>query len=107
VVVDVGLHCGGMTPREAVDLLVTRAHLERPNAEAEVRRYCATPTQPMSYLIGRREILALREACRDRAGRHFSLGEFHDALLSYGGIPVGLVRDALLARRDPHRRAQG
>jgi uncharacterized protein (DUF885 family) len=98
VVVDVGLHCEGMTPRAAVDFLVTRAHLERPNAEAEVRRYCASPTQPMSYLIGRREILALRDACRARAGRNFSLGEFHDALLSFGGIPVGLVREALLTR---------
>ncbi len=106
VVVDVGLHCEGMTPEGAVDLLVSKARLERPNAETEVRRYCATPTQPMSYLIGRREILALRDAYRARAGSRFSLGEFHDALLGYGSIPVGLVREALFARPSP-RRAEG
>ncbi|HEX7126791.1 MAG TPA: DUF885 domain-containing protein [Thermodesulfobacteriota bacterium] len=103
VVIDVGLHCSGMTPAEAVDLLVTRAHLERANAEAEVRRYCATPTQPMSYLIGRREILALRDAYRDRGGKPFALGAFHDAILSYGSIPVGLIREAILARQAGKR----
>ncbi len=98
VTIDVGLHCEGMTPEAAVDLLVTRAHLERANAETEVRRYCATPTQPMSYLIGRREILALRDAYRLKAGKQFALGAFHDTLLSYGSIPVALVREAALAR---------
>ncbi len=106
VVVDVGLHCEGMTPEAAVDLLVTKAHLERPNAETEVRRYCATPTQPMSYLIGRREILALRDAYRAWAGSRFTLGDFHDALLGYGSIPIGLIREALFARPAP-KRAQG
>ncbi len=106
VVIDVGLHCEGMTPEAAVDLLVTRAHLERPNAEIEVRRYCAMPTQPMSYLIGRREILALRDAYRAWAGSRFTLGDFHDALLEYGSIPIGLIREALFARPAP-KRAQG
>lgn len=103
VVVDVGLHCEGMTPEAAVDLLVTRAHLERHNAETEVRRYCATPTQPMSYLIGRREILALRATYRERAGKSFALGAFHDALLCHGSIPIALVREALLARPSAKR----
>ncbi len=98
VVIDVGLHCEGMTPEAAVDLLVTRAHLERPDAEAEIRRYCASPTQPMSYLIGRREILALHDAYRAWAGKHVSLRSFHDALLSHGSIPVGLLREAVLAK---------
>jgi uncharacterized protein (DUF885 family) len=103
VVIDVGLHCAGMTPETAVDILVSRAHLERHNAEAEVRRYCASPTQPMSYLIGRREILGLRDTYRARAGKHFTLGDFHDALLGYGGIPIGLIRDPMLTRRDTRK----
>ncbi|HWP34333.1 MAG TPA: DUF885 domain-containing protein [Thermodesulfobacteriota bacterium] len=106
VVVDVGLHCDGMTPEAAIELLVERAHLERPNAETEVRRYCATPTQPMSYLIGRREILALRDAWRAKAGKAFSLGEFHDTLLGYGSIPIALVREAMFARPSA-RKAHG
>ena len=39
VLLDVGLHTRGMSFAAAVDLLVSRLHIERVNAEAEVRRY--------------------------------------------------------------------
>jgi uncharacterized protein (DUF885 family) len=42
--------------------------------------------------VGRRELLALRDAYRARAGASFSLGAFHDAALAYGGLPVSLIR---------------
>jgi uncharacterized protein (DUF885 family) len=91
VVIDVKLHTAGMSFDEAVDMLVNVAHLERPNAIGEVRRYTQTPTQPMSYLIGKHQILDLRERERRRLGSEFSLHNFHDRLLSYGTIPVALI----------------
>ena len=48
--------------------------MERRNAEAEVRRYCAYPTYQLSYAVGRRELLRLRDAYRERAGAAFSRG---------------------------------
>jgi uncharacterized protein (DUF885 family) len=66
--------------------------MDRHAAEGEVRRYCAEPTYPMSYAVGRRELLALR---RDYAGEHPSPGErraFHDAVLARGGLPPNLMR---------------
>ncbi|HEX6938902.1 MAG TPA: DUF885 domain-containing protein [Longimicrobiales bacterium] len=95
VVVDVGLHVHGWTPERAADYLVAEAGLERPNAEAEVRRYCASPTQPMSYAVGMREILRLRDRYRARAGTTFRLRDFHDRLLSWGTIPPPLVAHGL------------
>jgi uncharacterized protein DUF885 len=92
VVVDVGLHTRGMTPQEAVDYLVEHLPIERRNAEAEVRRYCAWPTYQLCYAVGRREILRLRDAYRKRSGAAFQQRMFHDELLRYGGMPVSLAR---------------
>ncbi len=91
VVIDVKLHTGRMSFDEAVDMLVNVAHLERPNAVGEVRRYTQSATQPMSYLMGKHQIMDLRERERKRLGGRFELKSFHDRLLSYGTIPVALI----------------
>jgi uncharacterized protein (DUF885 family) len=91
VVIDVKLHTSKMTFDEAVDMLVNVAHLERPNAIGEVRRYTQSATQPMSYLMGKHQILNLREREKQRLGSGFNLQSFHDRLLSYGTIPVALI----------------
>jgi uncharacterized protein (DUF885 family) len=92
IVLDIGLHTRGMTPDQAADFLVDRLGLDREKARAEVSRYCARPTYQLCYAIGRREILHLRDAYRDRAGADFSLRRFHDEFLGYGGLPVTLIR---------------
>jgi hypothetical protein len=92
VVLDVGLHTRGMTPAEAVDYLVAHLPIERRHAVAEVRRYCAWPTYQLSYAMGRRELLRLRDAYRERNGASFSPRRFHDELMRYGGMPVSLAR---------------
>ena len=92
IVLDIGLHTRGMTPKEAVDYMVEHLPIERRGAEAEVRRYCAWPTYQLCYAVGRRELLRLRDAYREAAGGEFEPRRFHDALLSYGGLPVSLAR---------------
>jgi uncharacterized protein (DUF885 family) len=96
VVLDASLHTGGMTYEQAVSFLVDVVSLERVNAEAEVNRYIYTPTQPMSYLVGKREIMALRD---EYFAKHTGapLREFHDRLLAVGSLPVKLVREAVLS----------
>ena len=98
VVIDAGLHSGRMTFDEAVDLLVSEAMLERVHAVAEVKRYAMTPTQPMSYLIGKLQILDLRDEAQKKLGSRFNLHDFHAALLASGTIPPALVREELWAR---------
>jgi uncharacterized protein (DUF885 family) len=92
VLLDVGLHTRGMSFEDAVDQLASQLHVDRTNAEAEVRRYCAEPGYPLCYAVGRREILKLRDAFRAARGPSFTLRGFHDALLRYGGLPVALTR---------------
>jgi len=92
IVLDVGLHTRGMTPDQAVDILVDRVAVDRPRARAEVSRYCAWPTYQLCYAVGRREFLELRQTWREHAGPGASLRQFHDTVLSYGGLPVSLIR---------------
>lgn len=95
VVIDIGLHCNGMPAEEAVNMLVKTAGLERQNATAEVRRYTATPTQPMSYLVGKREMQRLSHWWFSKQPES-SLHDFHQHLLSQGSIPFKLIRNSLL-----------
>jgi uncharacterized protein (DUF885 family) len=96
VIIDVSLHTRRMTYEEAIRFLVDRVHLEEPNATAEVKRYTGSPTQPMSYIAGKKEILELRSAYQVKKGPEFDLKEFHDRLLSFGTVPPKLVRDRIL-----------
>jgi uncharacterized protein (DUF885 family) len=98
VVIDVGLHTGKMTFMQAVDYLVEQAMIERVNAVIEVKRYTMTPTQPSSYLVGKLQILALRDEVQKKLGESFDLGRFHQQLLSLGTIPLSLAREELLAK---------
>lgn len=101
VVVDVRLQRGEMTLDEAVDFMVDEAGLVRVQAEAEVRRYAANPTQPSSYLVGKLAILRIRERFEHAQRKAFSLREFHDRLLDVGSVPPRLAEAALgIARLD-------
>ena len=90
VVIDMEVNVGTMPVGEAVDLLVDVAHLPRAEAELEVRWYVRAPGYPMSYLIGKRELVSLE---RDwSARRAASPKAFHDALLDWGATPPALIR---------------
>jgi uncharacterized protein (DUF885 family) len=95
VVIDVKLHTGEWSPAQCAQFLVDEARLEVESARVEVQRYCANPTQPMSYMLGKKQLLALRADEEKRKGDKFNLREFHDEVLSHGTIPFRLVREEM------------
>ena len=50
----------------------------------------------LNYTLGKLMILKLREDFRKEQGSAYSLKEFHDRLLSFGGPALTLLRPALL-----------
>ena len=92
VVLDVRLHTMGLAPHEAATYLADLLGIPHAAADAEVRRYCMAPSYQLCYAVGRRELLRLRDDYRARSGAGFSLRRFHDEVLSYGGLPVALMR---------------
>ncbi len=98
VVIDVSLHCKGMSIDKATQMLTDIARLEKLPAIAEVVRYTSSPTQPMSYIIGKMQIKNLLNEVRRKEKLDFDLKYFHDRLLSYGTIPLSLIRKAMFAQ---------
>jgi uncharacterized protein (DUF885 family) len=92
IVLDVKLHTGAMSAAEAVRHMAATLGISAQSAEAEVRRYCGAPAYQLCYAVGRRELLALREDFRKRAGAAYDARRFHDELLAWGGLPVSLIR---------------
>ena len=86
MVVDTALHCGDMEPTQAEEFIVTHASLSPGTAKAEIDRYCAWPTQAVSYLTGCLEIEQLRG--------HWpgELREFHETLAGSGCLPLSLAK---------------
>src|SRR5260370_35237905 len=74
ILLDVGLHTRGMTREQAVSQMVSELHVERGNAEAEVRRYCAWPADQLCYAGGRRERLRFGDDFPNVKEGGFTLG---------------------------------
>jgi len=96
VVIDVSLQTRRMSFKQAVDMLVKVTGIDPIRATGEVRFYCYMPTYPMSYTLGKLEILSLRKDYKKAKGRAFNLKEFHDKLISYGSIPVKMIGERML-----------
>ena len=89
--VDVNLHTGKWTFEQAVRYFMEAGGLDREAAEGEAAGAAASPTQKITYMLGKWQIMNLLGRYRDRQGASFRLGEFHDQLISYGSLPLSVV----------------
>ena len=101
IILDVRMQRGEMTVEQATDFLVEQTGFERPNARAEVLWYTYRPTYPLSYLLGRTLLFALRADEQRRLGDRFNLKGFHDTLLRNGSLPVSFQRRLLQGEGEP------
>lgn len=93
LVVDTGMHALGWSKQEAVDYLVQNSPLALNNIESEVERYIGMPGQALAYMIGRREIMRLRDEAKQTMGDRFDIKGFHDTVLGSGPVPLRILGD--------------
>jgi uncharacterized protein (DUF885 family) len=114
VVIDIGLHLGlrvpadpgfdadwlvpgaDMTPDAALEIGVNAAPFPREFMASEIDRYLGLPGQAVSYKVGERVWLEVREAARSRLGRDFDLKEFHSGALALGSLGLAQLREEML-----------
>jgi uncharacterized protein (DUF885 family) len=89
--VDVNLHCGRWSFEQAVDYFMKEGGLDREAAEGEAAGAASYPSQKISYMTGKWQILRLLGRYRDQQGDEFKLGAFHDRLLSFGSLPLSII----------------
>jgi uncharacterized protein (DUF885 family) len=107
VVVDIGVHCMLAAPEEVgggiwdADKAWTflRRHTRVPDAQLrfELERYLGWPGQAISYKVGERAWLDLREQARAREGDAFDLRDFHRRALDVGSVGLDVLRSAVLS----------
>jgi uncharacterized protein (DUF885 family) len=89
--VDVNLHTGKWTFEQAVKYFMEAGGLDREAAEGEAAGAASSPTQKISYIVGKWQIMELLGRYRDKMGKDFRLGQFHDDLISHGSLPLSVI----------------
>ena len=102
VVIDIGVHCGLTAPdggtwdaERAWAFLQSHSAMAEENLRFELDRYLGWPGQAPSYAIGQRIWQQLRA---DMLARGLSLKDFHSRALDLGGLPLEVLRSALLTQ---------
>jgi len=95
IVVDIGMHLGlddfdgkPWNAKSAFDFMVERALIEPDFAQSEIERYLSWPGQAISYKVGERIWLEIRDETKARLGDKFDIKAFHNYALKIG--PMGL-----------------
>jgi uncharacterized protein (DUF885 family) len=93
LVIDTGIHHGGMTRDEAIAYLAGHTALSQHEVETEVDRYISWPGQALSYKLGQLKISELRALAEKELGTHFDVRKFHDAILELGSVPLPVLEE--------------
>jgi uncharacterized protein (DUF885 family) len=94
--VDVNLHTGKWTFEQAVNYFMEAGGLDKESATGEAAGAAANPTQKITYMVGKWQIMRLLGKYRDKQGANFRLGQFHDDLIKSGSLPLSVVEWILL-----------
>lgn len=87
-ILDHRMHCSGMTDEQALELLVGRAFQTEGEALPKIVRAKQSSCQLSTYFVGRTAMYRLRQSVERALGDRFSLGRYHEAVLSQGSVPV-------------------
>jgi uncharacterized protein (DUF885 family) len=108
IVVDIGMHCeftipkeskwhGGeaWTPELALEFLSARSSSDDAFNKSEINRYLGWPAQAISYKLGERVWLSLREDAKRKHGASFDLRAWHAYALDLGNLGLDLLKTEL------------
>lgn len=94
-ILDYSVHVLGMTEADAKNLMINEAFQTDNEATGKWRRLQLSSVQLTSYFSGYSEIMALRDERRKALGGAFDLKKFHEQFLSYGAVPVRVIRSLM------------
>ena len=96
VLIDYGLQCLQYSENEITRLLKNETFQEDAQIKEKYHRATVSQVQLCSYFTGATDILALREAYKNKKASSYQLKDFHEQFLSYGSSPVKYIREMIL-----------
>ena len=103
LVTDTGLHALRWSREKASETLASIDGDPISLATQEIERYCATPGQACSYMVGKVTILRLRAKAQAALGPRFDIRQFHDAVLLAGSMPLTVLENVVDSYIAAHR----
>jgi uncharacterized protein (DUF885 family) len=94
-IVGIEMHTGRMNLDQAKEFFVREGYQVPAVADIEAKRGTVDPTY-LVYTLGKLQILKLREDYKKKLGAAFTLQDFHDRLMEQGGVPLPIIRKAML-----------
>ena len=96
----IGLHARGMTQEQSRRMFVEQCYQDEGNARQQSARGTYDPAY-LNYTMGKLLIRRLRADWTATNGGRAGWKAFHDQVLSFGGPPIPLVRQAMMAEDAP------
>jgi uncharacterized protein (DUF885 family) len=95
-IIDQKIHTGGMTEKEALDLMMNEGFQEEGEAAGKWARARLTSTQLSTYYVGVIEVNDIRRAYEAKTrGAPIDYKRLHDQMLSYGTPAPKYVREMM------------
>ena len=91
LVVDTGIHSKNWTREQAIDYMLSHSSMGKTDAQNEVERYIAIPSQALAYKIGALTIQRLRAKAQKELGNKFDIKDFHAQVLMTGALPMAIL----------------
>jgi uncharacterized protein (DUF885 family) len=108
VVIDIGIHCGfaitqdsgwhageAWTPALMLEFLSARSSSDDEFNRSEINRYLGWPGQAISYKLGERVWLDLRDDAKKKHGTSFDLRKWHAHGLGLGNLGLDLLKSEM------------
>jgi len=93
LVVDTGIHTKKWTREEGIAYYQDHTSGSERDCISMVERHIVMPSQATAYKIGLMKILELREKAEKSLGEKFDIREFHDVVLTNGGLPLNVLEE--------------
>jgi len=99
-IVGIKMHTEGMTIEQAEAFFVKEGYQSPSIATMETKRGTADATY-LYYTLGKLQILKLRDDVKKKRGTAYTLQGFHDDFIKQGGVPIKVIRKAMLHDNSP------
>jgi len=102
-ILDHKMHCDNMTDEEAMKMLVQDCFQSEGEAKLKIIRAKQSSTQLSTYFVGRMGHYRLRQKTERELGDQFSIGRYHEAVISCGSVPLKYLPELVKRRLSQPR----